>query len=313
MRALARLAGPRFNSFAEAADLALGVLADALPPGRAVIAQIDREDGLYRVIDSRGEGIRGLEPQSTLRLTGAPAEGASSANGTFDPAFLSALSVQSYLSAPLAVGGDRVGILCAMSPATDVYTQAHADLLTVCSRLLAYEWESVRTRAELRRLSEAVRDGERSDPDTGLPNRAVFLASLQREWSLAQRGTLESHLIVFDLDGLPAIALKLGGPLATLLLKDAAEILTVTLRQTDCAGRVGDSQLAAVLVGCKGEEGVEAFASRFRFALEGLWGARPARPELSRGSCPLDEASSPEAALQLAGERARAPHAEKAT
>ncbi len=58
-----------------------------------------------------------------------------------------------------------MGILCALSPATDVYTQAHADLLTVCSRLLEYEWESVRTRAELRRLSEAVRDGERGDPD----------------------------------------------------------------------------------------------------------------------------------------------------
>ena len=226
---------------------------------------------------------------------------------------MSSLSVQSYLSAPLAVGGDRVGILCAFSPATDVYTQVHADLLTVCSRLLANEWESVRTRAELRRLSEAVRDGERSDPDTGLPNRAVFLASLKREWSLAQRGSLESHLVVFDLEGLPGIALKLGGPLATLLLKDAAEILTVTLRQTDCAGRVADSRLAAVLVGCKGEGGVEAFAGRFRSALGGLWEGRPARPRLRSGSCPLAEAASPEDALEAAAERAATPHPEKGT
>jgi len=57
------MAGRRFNSFAEAADLALELLADALPNGRTVIAQIDREDGLYRVIDARGDGIEGLDPR----------------------------------------------------------------------------------------------------------------------------------------------------------------------------------------------------------------------------------------------------------
>ena len=311
MRALARLAGRRFHSFAEATDLVLGELTGALPIGRTVIAQIDRDDGLYRVIDARGDGIQGLEPHSTLRVVGAPAEeprsaqqNAPAAGGTFDPGFLEALSVQSYLSAPLEIGGDGLGILCAISPATDVYTQAHADLLTVCARLLAYEWESVRSRAELRRLSEAVRDGERSDPDTGLPNHAVFLASLRREWHLAKRGSLESHLIVFDLDGLPSIALRLGGPVATLLLKDAGEVLTSTLRQTDCVGRIGDTRLAAVLVGCKGRAGVEAFIDRYRSALGGVWEARPARPHLACGSHSLAEAISPEIALQQAVERA---------
>jgi diguanylate cyclase (GGDEF)-like protein len=304
MRALARLAGRQFHSFAGAAEVALGVLSEGLPAGKTVIAQPDRDDdGLFRVIDSYGDGIRGLEPRSTL----------SAGNGKLDPALLRSLSVQSYLLAPLTVGGDRVGILCAMSPATDVYTQAHADLLTVCSRLLSYEWERVRSRVELRRLSGAVRHAELSDPDTGLPNRAAFLDSLEREWRLAKRGTLESHLVLFELDDLPGIALKLGGPLATLLLKDAAEVLTGTLRQTDCVGRLGDTQLSAVLVGCKGETGVEAFEARFRSALAGLWDGRPAHPRVSCGSCPLAEASSPEAALQLAGERARAPHPEKAT
>ena len=63
MRALARMAGRRFNSFAEAADLALELLADALPNGRTVIAQIDREDGLYRVIDARGMASRVWTPR----------------------------------------------------------------------------------------------------------------------------------------------------------------------------------------------------------------------------------------------------------
>ena len=55
----------------------------------------------------------------------------------------------------------------------------------MAGRLLTYEWESVKWRADLRRLSERLRDPERTDPLTGLLNRVAFVEVAEREWRLA--------------------------------------------------------------------------------------------------------------------------------
>ena len=103
---------------------------------------------------------------------------------------------------PLQTHGGGAITLCALSPATDLFTRSHLDLLAVAGRLLTYEWESVKWRADLRRLNERLRDPERTDALTGLLNRTAFIEALEHEWRLAERGSTESYLLACRLTNL---------------------------------------------------------------------------------------------------------------
>ena len=52
-----------------------------------------------------------------------------------------------------------------------------------------------------------------------------------------------------------------GAGLGELLLRDAADVMEEAIRRTDHAGRLGEDVYAAVLVGCKGPAGADAFSS----------------------------------------------------
>ena len=156
----------------------------------------------------------------------------------------------------------------------------HRVLVTVASRILAYEWEAVRAQAELRHLREEARDGGKTDSETGLFDRDAFIEVLDREWRLAKRSTVQSYLVACRVvvGGDPN---GTGSPVATLGLKDAAEVLAGVARTTDHVGRVGASTLAAVLVGCHGPEGAEAFVDRYRHAVARATQGRPFSVEIA--------------------------------
>ena len=95
---------------------------------------------------------------------------------------------------PVHTGGGAI-TLCALASGTDIFNRGHLELLAVAGRLLTYEWETVKWRADLRRLNERLRDPERTDALTGLLNRTAFTEAVEREWRLAERGSSESYLL----------------------------------------------------------------------------------------------------------------------
>jgi diguanylate cyclase (GGDEF)-like protein len=304
--ALARVAERRFHSFSEAADSVLDVLEAALPPGKIVLGQLDQDEGSYRVIDVRGEDFEGIDPGSSLPWVHKPGANGNGTPGMLDPDYLRSLEVKSYLAVPLATSdGSNLGTLCAVGTQTGLFDQSHVELLTLSGRLLTYEWETVRYRADLRRLEEKLRDPERTDPVTGLANRTSFTASADREWHLSQRGTVVSWLLVCQVQGLRHVRETLGEAMADLILKDVSEALGATIRRTDHLGRVGQDSFATVLVGCKGSEGAAAFDARFQEAFGRVIASRPAQVSVTYGAVSLAEVESPEAALEAAGKAAR--------
>src|SRR4051812_24078961 len=257
-RALVRLAGQRFQSFSEAAEAVLGALEDVVP-GTLMLGQFDPDELICRVIEVRGDGVNGMRRGSALPLAEPIAANGNgtgpetSDEGRLDGEYLRSLAVKTWLATPLEMSdGTIVGSLCAFATQTDAYCTDHAALLGIATRLLSYEWESISRRAELRRLRERARDGQTTDPETGLPNRDSFIDNLDREWRLAERGTVQSVLVTCEVE-IDAAGQAANDAMTTLALKDAAEVLNATIRTTDHAGRVGSSRLAAVLIGC--EEG----------------------------------------------------------
>jgi diguanylate cyclase (GGDEF)-like protein len=301
---LARLAERRFSSFSEAADRILDLVEAELPPGSVLLGQVAWDEGELRLLDARGDAARVVHPGSALRLADSD-EGRH--GGLLHPEELRSMAVGSYLAVPLETSGGGGAItLCALSAGTDVYARSHLDLLAVAGRLLTYEWETVRWRADLRRLNERLRDPERTDQVTGLHNRATLIDELAREWPLAQRGSTESHLVVCRLANLAEVTRRHGNEITELLLRDAAGVMEEALRQSDHAGRVAEDLIAAVLVGCKGREGAEAFFERYRQALARVTDERPARLELAHAVRALGGPETAEAALETTEAEARA-------
>jgi GGDEF domain-containing protein len=304
--ALARTAARRFQSFAEAATSVLDLVHAAAPGERFALAQIDWEEGTCRMIDARGDDgtVRGV----IVPMAGSfPSSDGVDAGGLLDPQALAALGFGHCHAAALdASDGSTVGMLLATGAGP------HVSLLPVAARLLSYEWESISTRAELRRLSEIARDRERTDPVTGLANRRSLLEAIGREWELGKRGTVLSYLVVCRIAGRDALRERAGEAAADLLLKDVAEVFGGGVRRTDHLGRVDDDLLASVLVGCTVEAGARAFVARCERALAGVTAGRPAPIELAYGFQALADAESGEEGLAMAELMAREAEARQA-
>lgn len=295
--ALVALSNRRFQNFAEAAEAALGALAQALP-GTIVLGQFDRDGETCRVTDLAGEPVQGLERGAVLRLSGPAA-------GWLDAELLRAVGIESSLMVPLELSdGNVVGLLCALTPRPDGYNSDQQLLLAVAARLLEHEWEGVRTRAEVRQLRDRLRDGGNTDSDTGLPNRDSFIELLDREWRLAKRSTVQSLVVACEID-VRSRANGVAAPVATLALKDVADVLEGSARTTDHIGRVARSTLAAALVGCDGPDGAEAFINRLRRAIGRVTAGRPFAVEIRCAFCDLQHTDSAGDALDRAETAAR--------
>jgi GGDEF domain-containing protein len=282
---LSRLSQRRFRSFSEAASEVIEALADCFP-GVVALGRLDADERAHHVIEIRGDGLS-LTRGDVLPLAG---EG-------LDPAFVDRLGARSWLAKPLEMSDGSIrGVLCALSAEAQAFTAENEGEAGVAARLLAHEWENVELRSEVRRLRARTNAGPKTDPATGLPNREGFVELLNHEWSLAERGTVESILVACRVgsdDGLsspPAAGVELA-------VKVAAEVLDGSARLTDRVGRVGDTTLAAVLIGCPLDD-APAFVARFLGALDRVTdGSRPI--EVSCGVQPLSGTASPEEALNL--------------
>ena len=309
---LAGLARRRFQSFSEAAGAVLDQLERILPEGQIVLAQLDREEGVYRIVESRGDGVPGLAsgvalPEGLVASLRPKATGGDGRpDEPPDPGFFRVFSIQSVISAPVETSdGGEVGTLFAVATPRGVYADLHRDVLFVASRLLAHEWERVVWTADMRRLASQLRDPERSDPVTGLLNRDSFNSAAEHEHGLARQGSVESYVVVVRVNGLSEVRTGYGEPMANLLLKDTAEALHRTTRRADHAGRIGDDLLAAVLVDCRGPEGAAAFCARVETAVTRSLAGRPQQVDVTFGTHPLAEAARAPDALQAATPEAK--------
>ena len=299
-----RLANRRFQSFSEATDSVLGALTDAIP-GTVVLGQID-DEGRCRVIDLRGARVSGLDRGTPLPLlsdaatNGNGSEAAPPPDGQPDPGFLGSLGLPASIATPLELSGGRIaGTLFAVSGEQGSYVPAHAALLSVGARLLSYEWESVQSRAELRRLRAAVADGANTDPETALPNREHFLDLLEREWRLVDRGLVAAAIVGCKVGDPSSEDPQLAAAARSLAVKDVAEVMSATSRATDQVGRISDDTISVVLVGCN-PEGALRFIQRVRAALERVTRTRPDSVGVTCFIQPLEETGSAAEALERA-------------
>ena len=102
---------------------------------------------------------------------------------------------------------------------------------------------------------------------TDLPNRALFLSTLEHSIRLARRNNFKVSVLFLDLDGFKQINDTLGHDAGDLLLREVSKRLRHIIRESDTVARVGGDEFTFVLNNTESNEGVALVADKIVAAL----------------------------------------------
>ncbi|WP_404339479.1 diguanylate cyclase [Pseudoalteromonas mariniglutinosa] len=122
---------------------------------------------------------------------------------------------------------------------------------------------------ELEEANSKLELMSRTDALTQLANRGHWEEALRREYLRILRSGGCSVLLMFDIDHFKKVNDKYGHSGGDEALRQIAELLRKTLRETDIAGRYGGEEFAVTLLDTD-RAGAEVFAERLRSRIESL-------------------------------------------
>ncbi|GAA4328819.1 diguanylate cyclase [Pigmentiphaga soli] len=121
--------------------------------------------------------------------------------------------------------------------------------------------------AERRRIEDRMRHQATHDMLTGLPNRMLFIETLDRCVERAVGGGAPFALVYIDIDGFKAVNDGCGHHAGDLLLQAIAGRLRVALRGRDMIARLGGDEFAALMEDVGDAEAGLAYCRRIGAAL----------------------------------------------
>jgi diguanylate cyclase (GGDEF)-like protein len=297
-----------FFDFTEATTTVLDLLASQFPDCAVFVAYHDANAQLLRIVDFRGVGTFGISNGQTMALLPGSEPGSKVDPA---PAILSnpeVTRVSSFVGIPLELNdGSHFGTLCGVASTAKRFEHNDIELLTVLGRVMVNELDRELKEQELQQRhddlverNQRLRSDAFSDPLTGVANRRGFERALTREWKLSRRGTVESYLVLVDLDGFKSVNDRFGHSAGDDVLKLCAQALKEAARETDVIGRIGGDEFAAVLIGCLTADEATLFRERAHEHLQELLADHDVNVSFSSGHQGLAEAPSPVRAMELA-------------
>jgi diguanylate cyclase (GGDEF)-like protein/PAS domain S-box-containing protein len=119
-----------------------------------------------------------------------------------------------------------------------------------------------------KRMQEDMRRKAMHDQLTGLPNRAMFLESLEHAVRKARRRQGRFSVLFVDLDHFKDVNDTLGHTAGDQLLQSVAERLTSAVRQSDLVARMGGDEFVVLIEEHRGPEEVMIVAQKILSYLE---------------------------------------------
>ena len=201
--------------------------------------------------------------------------------------------IGSFLSVPMVVQGELIGVLNLSHPANNAFTEEHLRLLTLIAAQAAAILQRVLMYEEMARLAI-------TDELTGLYNRRHLLERLADEVRRGQRYGCGFSILFIDIDHFKAINDGYGHALGDRILAEMGRVLRRWARSSDLIGRYGGEEFVALLP-MTDATAAERAADRLRTAVGEHSFARRKRLTVSLGiaSYPAD-GQSPEDLLKRA-------------
>jgi len=205
---------------------------------------------------------------------------------------LAALRPGSFLSVPLVVGKELVGVVNMGHSQTGVFNEADRDLLAAAASVLCAVLSRERAKEEARR--RAV-----TDELTGLANRAHFEARVAEEIEKAKRYGHPFSILWCDPERFAALNQAYGRAYGDSCLVSLAGLLKASLRKSDFVARLGPGDEFAVLLPHQSPEQAQAASERFQAALAAHTFPRRRRLRVSVGVASYPDEAHDVASLLL--------------
>lgn len=119
-----------------------------------------------------------------------------------------------------------------------------------------------------KRMQEDMRRKAMHDQLTGLPNRAMFMESLERAERKSRRKGVRFSVVFVDLDHFKEVNDSMGHAAGDALLQAVAERLTSAVRQSDLVARIGGDEFMVLIDDHRGPEEVMIVAQKILTFLE---------------------------------------------
>lgn len=160
----------------------------------------------------------------------------------------------------LALGSDETGLLLVQLKDPDRFTPRDREVLDMVGAALSLA---------LRHAQTQQRAGAMAlhDPLTGLFNTHAFERALMRELSVGLRYGVPACLLLLDLDFFKIVNDRLGHTAGDQVLKEAADLMRGTVRDSDIVGRYKGNTFAVVLPHADRQQ-ARALAERLREKVE---------------------------------------------
>jgi len=168
--------------------------------------------------------------------------------------------IGSFLSVPLVVQQELIGVLNLSHPSNQAFTEESLRLLTLIAGQAAAILQRILMYEEMARLAI-------TDELTGLFNRRHFMERLSHEVMRAKRHQQPFSLLFFDLDHFKRINDTCGHPLGDRILADLGKLLRRWARGTDLLARYGGEEFVAFLPMTDSQQALAA-AERIRATVE---------------------------------------------
>jgi len=200
----------------------------------------------------------------------------------------------SFLSVPLIVAKDLVGVLNVGHSRPGAFTEADRDLLSAAGAILASTLSRQLAFDEARRRSV-------TDELTGLANREQFSGRLAEEIEKARRYGYPFSLVLIDPDRFAALNQAYGRTYGDSCLVSLAGLLRSVVRKSDLVARLAPGDEFALLLPHQGEGPAREAAERIRSAIEAHAFPRRRRLTAKVGVATYPaHADSPDALLRVA-------------
>jgi len=156
--------------------------------------------------------------------------------------------IRSMLAAPLIIRDKVIGVICfyCFSSAFS-FTEIYVDFVRKLSKAISVALENVGLYEDRRRMEEKISHLAHHDELTGLPNRRLFASLLTLELAQSRRYKQKMAIFFLDLDQFKDINDTLGHAAGDELLKDVADRLKSTIRESDTVARIGGDEFNIML------------------------------------------------------------------
>ena len=163
-----------------------------------------------------------------------------------------------------------VSRLCRRSAAQMENAASGASVIaSLIGALAAARRRNLRMAQHIREQSRWIQQHTMVDPVTGVANRRRFGAALEAEVLRARRYKRTLSVAVLDIEGFQRINEEFGHEIGDALLRNVAQCLSSTVRQTDLVARVGGDEFAILFPETARPEAMIALA-RVRAQIEDL-------------------------------------------